>query len=314
MRQQQAKAALRQYIDEVSFVVNKECRDALRRTQRLLRDEFTARARSLQRSSADALAQAERAMRLDPEAKERRRRQLEAELRQLEAVGQRTAAAVGAGRVTAMTRRPDAGDAALVAEVACRCLAATAPSAVRAPDPTPAAPRCSTMPCGGWRSRCGWRSPGRSRPESRRCSTPWSARSWRPPTPASAPGSSPGTGTPTPTGSTFTAGTAASTRRPFRRREGALEIDLGGLPLEAIDHLDVWWPASRLSEITLIDTPGHRLDLDRSVRAHLRVPRPPTTSGRPRPTPCSTSCATCTAPTSGSSRPSTTTTWPAAHR
>ncbi len=98
LRQQQAKAALRQYIDEVSFVVNKECRDALRRTQRLLRDEFTARARSLHRSSAEALAQAELAMRLDPEAKEVRRHQLEAELRRLEAVGQRTAAAVGGTR------------------------------------------------------------------------------------------------------------------------------------------------------------------------------------------------------------------------
>jgi Dynamin family len=97
MRQQQAKAALRQYIDEVSFVVNKECRDALRRTQRLLRDEFGARARSLQRSSVDALAHAERAMQLPPEDREARRRQLEGELRQLDDVGKRAAAAVGVG-------------------------------------------------------------------------------------------------------------------------------------------------------------------------------------------------------------------------
>jgi hypothetical protein len=99
MRQQQAKAALRQYLDEVTFVVNKECRDALRRTQRLLRDEFAARARSLQRSSAEALAHAERAMQLAPEAREQRRHELESELRRLDEVGKRAVAAV-AGRAS----------------------------------------------------------------------------------------------------------------------------------------------------------------------------------------------------------------------
>jgi hypothetical protein len=43
---------------------------------------------------------------------------------------------------------------------------------------------------------------------------------------------------------------------PFRRQDGALEIELGGTPLEAIDHLDVWWPSRRLEDVTLIDTPG----------------------------------------------------------
>jgi hypothetical protein len=94
-RQQQAKAAMRQYLDEVSFVVNKECRDALRRTQRLLRDEFTGRAQSLHRSSTEALAHAEQALRLGAGEREGRRRELEGGLADLAAVGSRATAALG---------------------------------------------------------------------------------------------------------------------------------------------------------------------------------------------------------------------------
>jgi hypothetical protein len=93
MRQQQAKAALRQYVDKVSFVVDKECRDALRRTQRRLRDEFTARAQSLHQSSAEALAQAQQALTLAPEMRDLRRKAVERELAEL-GVG-------GAGGLTA---------------------------------------------------------------------------------------------------------------------------------------------------------------------------------------------------------------------
>jgi hypothetical protein len=41
----------------------------------------------------------------------------------------------------------------------------------------------------------------------------------------------------------------------FRRGTG-LEIDLGGTPATEVDHLVVRWPSARLSDITLIDTPG----------------------------------------------------------
>jgi hypothetical protein len=44
-------------------------------------------------------------------------------------------------------------------------------------------------------------------------------------------------------------------RRPYRRDSGALEVDLG-VPVEAVDHLEVTWPSSRLRDVTLIDTPG----------------------------------------------------------
>jgi hypothetical protein len=43
---------------------------------------------------------------------------------------------------------------------------------------------------------------------------------------------------------------------PFRREEGALDIDLGGLPPEGAERLVVEWPSSTLRTTTLIDTPG----------------------------------------------------------
>jgi hypothetical protein len=59
MRQQQSKAAVRKYIDAVTFEVSKESRDLMRRVQRDLRDEFSARAEQLQTSTREALAAAE---------------------------------------------------------------------------------------------------------------------------------------------------------------------------------------------------------------------------------------------------------------
>jgi hypothetical protein len=45
-------------------------------------------------------------------------------------------------------------------------------------------------------------------------------------------------------------------QRPFERRAGSLEIDLGHFAAQDVDHLEVWWPSRRLAEVTLIDTPG----------------------------------------------------------
>lgn len=44
--------------------------------------------------------------------------------------------------------------------------------------------------------------------------------------------------------------------RPFHRDDGALDIDLGGLAPEQVDHLEVHWPTRRLQGLTLVDTPG----------------------------------------------------------
>ncbi len=42
----------------------------------------------------------------------------------------------------------------------------------------------------------------------------------------------------------------------FHRHDGTLEIDLGGLPADAVDRIEVGWPSGRLVELVLIDTPG----------------------------------------------------------
>ena len=65
------------------MVVGKECKDALRRTQRLLRDEFSARALSLHQSTTAALAQAERARGSTPSEAAERQRQASQEIGEL---------------------------------------------------------------------------------------------------------------------------------------------------------------------------------------------------------------------------------------
>ncbi len=42
----------------------------------------------------------------------------------------------------------------------------------------------------------------------------------------------------------------------FRRNEGALSIDLGGLTEREVQSLDIEWPTTALEKLTLIDTPG----------------------------------------------------------
>jgi hypothetical protein len=91
--QAEARAALHRYAQEVSLVVGKECKDALRRTQRLLRDEFSARALSLHQSTTAALAQAERARDLNDAQAAERRRQASQEIGELGRLG----SAAGAG-------------------------------------------------------------------------------------------------------------------------------------------------------------------------------------------------------------------------
>ncbi len=59
-RQAMAKAAVRQYADEVAGALSKETRDTVRRTQRSLRDHFTARADEMLRSAAASYDAAKR--------------------------------------------------------------------------------------------------------------------------------------------------------------------------------------------------------------------------------------------------------------
>jgi hypothetical protein len=82
-RRQMSKMAVRKYLDEVSFTVSKDSRDAIRRVQRDLRNEFTERAEQLQRSTREALAAAEAAARQTVEEANSRRKVIDAELAQL---------------------------------------------------------------------------------------------------------------------------------------------------------------------------------------------------------------------------------------
>ncbi len=85
-RRQQAKMFARRYVEEVGFIMNKECRDALRRTQQYLRDDFQLRAISLHRSSTTALGAARQAMQLSGPQRSARVSQLSSEAEQLRQV------------------------------------------------------------------------------------------------------------------------------------------------------------------------------------------------------------------------------------
>ncbi len=95
-RRQQAKMAARRYVEEVGFIMNKESRDALRRTQRLLRDDFQMRALALHRSSSSALGAAQQAMTLSGPERAARVSQLNADAAQLRQVDAHVAALVPA--------------------------------------------------------------------------------------------------------------------------------------------------------------------------------------------------------------------------
>jgi hypothetical protein len=82
-RRIQAKNAVRKYTDEVTFVVNKDTRDTLRRVQRQMRDHYAARAEELHRSTSDALNAATEAAKRSEADRTSRLRDLEAELERL---------------------------------------------------------------------------------------------------------------------------------------------------------------------------------------------------------------------------------------
>ena len=94
-RQQQAKGAVRRFIDEVAFVMNKETRDVLRTAQRHLRDDFQGRAMQLERSAYEAMEAARRLGELDEAQLAARERELQTREGQLESV--RAASARGGG-------------------------------------------------------------------------------------------------------------------------------------------------------------------------------------------------------------------------
>jgi len=85
-RQNDSKAALRRYVDDVTFHVGKDSRDMLRGLQRDLRDHFTAQAEQLKRSLQESLQAAERSVKASRSEREARLAEIKTELQRLEAV------------------------------------------------------------------------------------------------------------------------------------------------------------------------------------------------------------------------------------
>jgi replication fork clamp-binding protein CrfC len=85
-RQNDAKTALRRYIDDVAFHVGKDSRDMLRRLQRDLRDHFTALAEQMKRSLQESLQAAEKSVKASKSERETRLAEIKAELQRLESV------------------------------------------------------------------------------------------------------------------------------------------------------------------------------------------------------------------------------------
>jgi gas vesicle protein len=88
-RRQEARTAVRKYVDEVSFQIGKDSRDALRRVQRQLRDGFAERAEQVQRGVAERLEAAQRAAQASEAERQQRLRDVEAELARVDALAQR---------------------------------------------------------------------------------------------------------------------------------------------------------------------------------------------------------------------------------
>jgi len=94
-RRGQAKNAARKYCDEVTFAIGKDSRDTVRRVQRQLRDFYATRAEELNRSNAEALKAAQAAAQQTESERQKRVRDLTAELARLRELRERAAAIRG---------------------------------------------------------------------------------------------------------------------------------------------------------------------------------------------------------------------------
>jgi hypothetical protein len=71
-------------VDDVGFHVGRDCREAIRRTQRFLRDEFSTRAQAVERSAAATAAAVEEIAGLPPEQRRERVNALAEQQRRLD--------------------------------------------------------------------------------------------------------------------------------------------------------------------------------------------------------------------------------------
>jgi len=88
-RQNEARLAVRRYIDDVTFQVGKDSRDMLRRVQRDLRDHFTSQAEQTHRSLQESLRAAEGSLKSTNADRQRRLKEIKAELERLERLQRR---------------------------------------------------------------------------------------------------------------------------------------------------------------------------------------------------------------------------------
>jgi len=89
-RQFDTKVVVRRQIDEVILHVAKQARDRLRQVQRLLRDHFIDVADDMQRSLTESIAAAQRASQLAVEDRDRRIRELDHAVAQVDAITQQS--------------------------------------------------------------------------------------------------------------------------------------------------------------------------------------------------------------------------------
>lgn len=82
-RRQEAKAAVRRFVDDTTMKMGKESRDTLRRVHRQLRDEFATRADQVQRTTTESLRHLERQVDDAESARTARCRAIDAELDRL---------------------------------------------------------------------------------------------------------------------------------------------------------------------------------------------------------------------------------------
>jgi Dynamin family len=99
-RQNDAKAAIRHYADDVIFQAGKESRELLRRVQRDLRDYYTDRAEETNRSLKDSLVKAEQSVRASKEEQQRRLAEIPKELARLEELHSRAVSMLPGNPVT----------------------------------------------------------------------------------------------------------------------------------------------------------------------------------------------------------------------
>ena len=91
-RRSEAKNAVRRYCDKVTFVAGKDSRDTLRQVQRELRDHYTSLAEELNKSNSAALVAASEAATRTKAERERRLKDVEAELARIKQLRDRAKA------------------------------------------------------------------------------------------------------------------------------------------------------------------------------------------------------------------------------